>query len=48
MSDSKSPTCTPEDVLAAAKHMLAVGLVEGTAGNIASSDVCVASGLYGS
>ena len=27
-------TCTPEDVLAAAKHMLAVGLVEGTAGNI--------------
>ena len=34
MSDMKSPTCTPDDVLAAAKHMLAVGLVEGTAGNI--------------
>ena len=27
-------TCTPEDVLAAAKKMLADGLVEGTAGNI--------------
>ena len=29
-------TCTPEDVLAAAKQMLADGLVEGTAGNISA------------
>jgi L-fuculose-phosphate aldolase len=29
-----SPTCKPDDVLAAAKQMLADGLVEGTAGNI--------------
>jgi L-fuculose-phosphate aldolase len=40
-----SPTCTPDDVLAAAKQMLADGLVEGTAGNISGriSDehVCV-------
>jgi L-fuculose-phosphate aldolase len=40
-----SPTCTPEDVLAAAKKMLADGLVEGTAGNIsgrlADGNVCV-------
>ena len=40
-----SPHCQPEDVLAAAKHMLAVGLVEGTAGNISGrlddGHVCV-------
>ncbi len=29
-----SPSCTPDDVLATAKQMLADGLVEGTAGNI--------------
>jgi L-fuculose-phosphate aldolase len=38
-------TCTPEDVLAAAKQMLADGLVEGTAGNISGrledGNVCV-------
>ena len=39
------PSCTPEDVLAAAKKMLADGLVEGTAGNISGrltdGNVCV-------
>ena len=35
MSDAPaSPTTTPEEVLAAAKQMLADGLVEGTSGNI--------------
>jgi L-fuculose-phosphate aldolase len=40
-----SPTCQPVDVLAAAKQMLADGLVEGTAGNISGriddEHVCV-------
>ncbi len=40
-----SPTTTPEAVLAAAKHMLATGLVEGTSGNLsgrlADGNVCV-------
>lgn len=34
MTDTASPTTTPEAVLAAAKTMLAQGLVEGTSGNI--------------
>jgi L-fuculose-phosphate aldolase len=33
-TEVRSPTCAPEDVLAAAQQMLADGLVEGTAGNI--------------
>lgn len=45
MAEPQSPTTTPEEVLAAAKEMLRVGLVEGTSGNIsgrlAGGLVCV-------